>query len=195
MKFRRCCAAVAQVVLMGLSCNALAQTDISIYGEEHKRVRGSESIPAYGPDLFGDKIALYSGRLEFVQTDFSLPGNSALPMGVGRRFTTGGRDILFDGGMFGDWDLELPRVHGIFATGLGNYGWAIQGSAQDLYKRCSLYGSPPIGRGIAGGTPSFDPEEYWFGSAIYVPGQGDEEVLWREAANTSSPVTVAVIPW
>ena len=42
-----------------------------------------------GTDLFGDKVNLYTGRLEFVQTDVTLPGNSSLPVSVGRRLVTG----------------------------------------------------------------------------------------------------------
>ena len=195
-------AQVRALALRALICTAAAwscgaawsQTDASAYSEEHKRVRGSQSAAALGLDLFGDSIGHYSGRLEFVQTDFMLPGNDELPLGVARRLVTGGREILFDPGQFGDWDLELPRLHGVFASGTNNFGWAVGDYPPDYFKRCSRFGSPPVGRAMSGGLQTWEPEEYWFGNALYVPGQGDQEILLRSAANTQQPGDGAAYP-
>lgn len=66
-------------------------------------------------DMFGERIGLFTGSVEFLQTDVDLPGNSALEVGIKRRLVAGaqGRQGL---GMFGVWDLALPRVHGTFST-------------------------------------------------------------------------------
>ncbi|KUP01146.1 hypothetical protein AR274_11090 [Stenotrophomonas maltophilia] len=74
-------------------------------------------------DMFGERIGLFTGSVEFLQTDVDLPGNSALEVGIKRRLVAGaqGRQGL---GMFGVWDLALPRVHGTFSTqGDGRITW------------------------------------------------------------------------
>ncbi len=85
--------------------------ETSIYDERGKLLRGSESISWLGPDLFGDQAKLYAGSLEFVQTDISLPGNSALPVDISRRFTVGANGMR--NSHFGDWNLEFLRAHGV----------------------------------------------------------------------------------
>jgi hypothetical protein len=66
---------------------ALAQE--TIYENQAKLIRSPNSVTRLGDDLFGDKVNLYTGALEFVQTDVSLPGNSSLPISVGRRLVVG----------------------------------------------------------------------------------------------------------
>jgi RHS repeat-associated protein len=163
-----------------------AQGTTSVYSEEHRRVRGSSNVDALGPNLFGDRVSLYSGRVEFVQQDLELPGNNALFMGIARRLTTG-RDMVNNAGMFGDWDLELPRLHGIFASGSRNYGWAVGDYLPDIYKRCTQFAAPPVGFAIGGSGYVWEPEEYWFGNNLYVPGQGSQPILTRSAANNLQP--------
>ena len=157
-----------------------ASTSESIYTESGKLTRADEAVTSLGPDLFGDKVNLYNGTVEFVQNDFAIPGNSALPMGVSRRLTTGTMQPA--GGIFGDWDLEIPRLQGVFASATG---WTIGGGfpASESGKRCSKFRAPPqvLGQSNQG---LFNPEEYWHGSSIYVPGQGSQEMLLR---NSSTP--------
>lgn len=151
----------------------------STYTEGGKLIRTDESLVALGNEMFGDRVGMYSGSLEFVQNDFSIPGNSALPVGVGRRHTvpvtvqsvTGAANA----GLFGDWDLEIPRVHGVFTQ---TKGWTVDTpAAADKIKRCSLYGPPPPSPGQQRGT--FNPDEYWQGTFLYVPGSGSQEILKR----------------
>jgi len=71
---------VAAVLALLSSALHVQPKDVSIYDEQRKPLRGSESVSALGPDLFGDQVSLYTGSLEFVQTDVSLPGNSGLPV-------------------------------------------------------------------------------------------------------------------
>ena len=50
--------------------------------------------------------------------------------------------------------------------------------------RCSGFGAPDTGR-FQGGT--WDPNEYWHGSFIYLPGQGSQEILTRSGTNPNYP--------
>ena len=38
-----------------------------------------DSVTTLGPDLFGDKVNLFNGSLEFEHTDLSLPGTTPFP--------------------------------------------------------------------------------------------------------------------
>ena len=134
--------------------SASAQT--STYQELGQLIRAPRAITALGPDLFGDKVNLYTGDLEFVQTDVSLPGNNALPVSVGRRLRTG--QYPTDGTLFGRWDLEIPHLHGIFAK---STGWPAA--------RCSAFGAPPTVRGSF--VSSWSGTEYWHGSFLLCAGR------------------------
>ena len=148
----------------------------SIYSEQDKLIRANRAVTTLGPDLFGDKVNLYNGTLEFVQTDVSLPGNNALPVALGRRLTTGAE--IPAKGVFGDWDIEIPHMHGIFS----NSGWTTQAGGT---ARCSTYGVPPVVNTQGGGM--WNPEEYWHGNFMYLPGKGSEEILLRDASNSNYP--------
>ena len=150
--------------------------EVSIYDEQGKLLRGSETAGTLGPDLFGDQVSLYTGSVEFVQTDVSIPGNSALPVSVGRRYRIGQNQQ--PKGHFADWDLEVPRAHGVFATDIG---WAVDGGGG----RCSSFGVPPaatVGMPL-GGSYLVEAEAYWQGNFIYLPGSGDQEILRRAPGN------------
>ena len=94
-----------------------------------------DAITAYGPDLFGDKVNLFNGALGFEHTDLSLPGNSALPVMLGRSHTPGRAHIVR--GQFGDWDLAAPRIGGSFSNALG---WV---PTRGGGGRCSAFSAPP----------------------------------------------------
>ena len=92
----------------------------TIYSEQGKLIRAGEAVGTLGADLFGDKVNLYTGTVEFIQNDVSLPGNNNLPVSVGRRLVTGGEAILNRGDRaFGDWELEIPHMHGVYAASTG----------------------------------------------------------------------------
>ena len=99
-------------------------------------IRAPQAVGTLGNGLFGDKVNLYTGSLEFVQNDVSLPGNNALAVSVGRRLRVGQEQTY--GTHFGGWDLEVPHLHGIFA--LAN-GWSA-GLGTDPALRCSSFGEP-----------------------------------------------------
>lgn len=171
------------------SAAALAATvafaqEVTIYTLQGQITRGSQNITTLGADLMGDKVNLYNGALEFNQTDVSLPGNNALPVAIGRRHVAG-RDPIVQG-EFGDWDLDVPHLHGVFAT---SKGWI---NATGTTARCSSYGPPPTY--VASGTSFWYAEEYWQGNFISIPGVGSQEILRRSAANTLAPIDGQTYP-
>ena len=165
---------------------AAAQADAATFAEQEKLVRASRQVSAYGPQLFGDSINLYTGKLQFTHTDISVPGNSALPVEVRRVFTAGNGGM--SNAMFGDWDLDLPSIRGTFAVGSNNFGWAVDGAegTADGYKRCTYFGEPPEARPIVG-LSRWMPWEYWFGTTLNAPNGG--EILTRASGNTAAPAT------
>lgn len=165
-------AAICAAVLTLAASEARSDSASSIYEEQNKLFRAARHVTTLGPSLFGDKVNVRTGALEFVQTDVSLPGNSALPVAVGRRLVAGQEAV---NGLFGSWDLEIPHLHGIFAN---VKGWAASNGPST---RCSIYRAAP---GVSESGAGWSPEEYWHGNFLYVPGHGDQEMLGRMPANT-----------
>ena len=157
---------VAVVLATALSMPPAYAT--SNYSEQEKLIRAPRAVTTLGTDLFGDKVNLYSGNLEFTQLDVSLPGNSPLQVSVGRRLVAG-RDPI-QGGLFGQWDLEVPHLHGVFSQ---LRGWVSPGNTN---ARCSQFGVPTT---VTASGGSWSGSEYWHGSFLYIPGLGDHELLVR----------------
>ena len=57
--------------LMLWSTGASAQSTTS-FKEQYKLIKAPGAVAAIGSDLFGDKVNMYTGGLEFVQTDAAL---------------------------------------------------------------------------------------------------------------------------
>lgn len=134
-------------------------------------IRQRSIIEALGTNPFGEKIGLYVGNIEFVQTDIDLPGNNSLSVSLGRRFVpyTGyGSDDSFR-----DWALDIPHIHGIFST---KYGWTVSYGGPST-ERCSKYFTPMDGD-VSDGSLSKS-ETFWNGTHVYLPGSGDQEILRR----------------
>ena len=90
-------------------------------------IKSRESVAALGLDLFGDQVNLANGALSFSATEGQVPGNSKLQVGIGRTYVAGNRKgvaVLSTGGTmdlpFGDWDLVVPRLSGVFAPNWPN---------------------------------------------------------------------------
>lgn len=143
------------------------------YDNYDKLIQTGASLSSPGAALFGEQHNLYSGSIEFVQTDVELTGNDQLDVRVGRRFVVG--DV--NSGHFKLWDLDIPQMHGVFGLPGGNQqpdGWAVEAAKGDAYKRCSLYRAPPTYENQGG---FFAASEYWQGNFAYLPGRGDQEFL------------------
>lgn len=180
LRISRVVLAIASMSSFLLSASAFAQQ--TPYTEQGKLIRAPQAVTTLGTDLFGDKVNLYTGRLEFVQTDVSLPGNSSLPVSVGRRLVTGQEPV--DGALFGRWDLEIPRMHGIFEL---RKGWVNKSGGVN---RCSTYSEPSAAITPSSGA-SWSAGEFWHGNFLYVPGYGDQEMLSRNHLYTSAPGNAA----
>ena len=140
----------------------LAQTTTTTQNESHKLIRAYDTVGSLGVDLFGDEVNLYSGALSFAAVDVDLPGNDDLPMRIARKFSVesfgGARSsALYLAGAFGDWELDLPMIHGTFSE---------------------LDGFP---------DGFFSSHEFWHGTSLYVPGIGDQEILHRSSVNMLAP--------
>lgn len=159
--------------------SSLAQ-DASVYQEQKGLIRAPRTVAPLGAQLFGDKISYYTGALEFVQTDVSLPGNNALPVSMGRRIVTG--TYPKDGRPFGRWEMEVPHLYGVFSS---SKGWTT-GLGTTPTLRCTNFGAPPTVTGTDGYS-QWNGTDYWQGSFLYVPGHGAQELLRRGSTFTLKP--------
>lgn len=203
-------------LLACLSAVVMAQIDtVNVAYHQGQLPRAPDAITALGPDLFGDRINLYDGSFSFEHTDVSLPGDSALPVAVSRKWAARAWAVR---GAMADWDVETPRVQGTFADPEGFVPWS--GSAAN---RCSAFGAPPgvtrgsgfdpnrnaipgsparplqpvgsqAGAGLLkskqtefGSARDFNSFEYWGGTYVIVPGRGSQEVLKRASGNALMP--------
>jgi YD repeat-containing protein len=174
---------LAGAMLFTVSLVALAQSKV---GEDFTELaKPSTEVIALGPDLFGDQVSLYTGTVQFSVTDIAVPGNSALPVAIGRTVTPQRSSSTLPG-QFGNWDLDIPHLHGVFSETLG---WQV--STGNPNQRCSVDRSnfrsatPPNANGIP--LFPFASAEYWAGNMLYIPGQGDKKMLVVAPGNTNVP--------
>lgn len=163
-----------------LSGHAQATTGKASWDTVSERVKASEAVPTLGPDLMGDEVSHSNGALSFSMRDVSIPGNSALPMSVTRKYQV--RDMHFrkTDGMFKDWELDLPEVSATFVT-----EWVSQHFSNGAISnaRCSEPGRPPLMAHHDGLTW----HDFWHGITINIPGVTGGELLNRRASNTNHP--------
>jgi RHS repeat-associated protein len=158
------------------------------YAEEFARkIQAARAIAPLGTDLFGDSTDWYSGTTTFRVVDVDIPGNSALPVRIVRTRSTAPPEGPTTPGLMGDWELELPCVSSVFAQGSA---WNLPSTTQN---RCSS--GPLIPPAIAHTSGSFQPEEYWRGYHLAIPGQGSTHLLWRNATYIEQPSDGYSYPW
>ncbi|WP_115512783.1 RHS repeat domain-containing protein [Xanthomonas arboricola] len=179
------CRAGIALVLGLLFCGwANAQSNAKAPWEEYdKLIHNRQALTALGPTLFGDQVDLYSGALSFSNVDVNVPGN-ALAISVGRSLTVTNRQgyILTDLS-FADWDLEVPRLSGVFAS---TTGWA---------SACTHNGNgqPPTAPSARGAM--FLASEYWHGNQLIIPGRGRQDMLVANNANLPKPTSGGPYTW
>ncbi len=117
------------------ACCYAAANEVNISNLQGQVERAKQNVSALGTDLLGDRVNLFNGALEFVHTDASLPGNFGLPVEIVRKHVAG-RHMQIKGA-FGDWDLEVPRIYGVFSV---YTGWV---NTDNNVNRCSNYSAPP----------------------------------------------------
>ena len=179
-----------------------AVTPAQDYSDEFIRQR--YGVTALGSSLFGDSTGLSTWATEFVTTDISLPGNSALPVNLTRRYRVDYRTAPMSArapGLFIDWELDLPHLHGTFARTEGNAtsGWQV--STPGLpNQRCSVdpnnpaQGQPPTATS-SGNYRVFQSYQYWHGNSLYNPGQGDETLMVTAPGNANRPADGRTYRW
>ena len=143
-------------------------------------------MKALDENLFGDSINHYTGRTEFAVTDVSLPGNSALPVAFARRYQfdrwvapgENGHRPAWMMGPLSDWDIDLPYMHGRFPLSPQNssmLGWQTSTASMRCSQSNKSLAVPAVNNG-------YIPEDYWFGNYLYIPGKGDQELIFVETA-------------
>lgn len=149
------------LVLCAVTTTAVAQEDNSPWEEYSKLIDAKKSVATLGPTLFGDQVSLLNGALSFSQTDVSLPGNSALPVAFTRTFTVTNRKGTSNNALLADWDLDLPRISGVFAPTWPDHRCSVStlGEAQ-----------PPE---ITLDAAIFTAQDYWQGIRADMPGGGE----------------------
>ncbi len=151
--------------------------------EYNERIRASELVAPLTSELFGEQISLYDGSTEFAITDVSLPGNSGLPVELRRRLRVESKKEMEFFGGFGEWDLDLPYMFGVFTT-----AWKWNEGGNGATRRCSEPWYPRSGT-------FYDLDEIWSGNYAHLPGQGDKVIL--RVGDTGAPVPTdgTSYPW
>lgn len=154
------------------------------YEEYGKRINASQEVAPIGDSIFGDQVSLYNGATRFEVTDVSIPGNSGLPVAIGRDLPIDDQRMVPVGGGalrgFGDWSLDVPYVWGTFTEA---NGWTLGTGATN---RCSNNTTTPDvllpPAGTQGPLIPAPLEQIWNGNELHIPGEGDQLLL----ANTEA---------
>lgn len=165
--------------------------------EYQKLIHVNQGIQPLGAHPFGENINPYNGSLSFSVTDVSLRGNGPT-ITIGRTWQSyewvpGGLGNPQPQFPFGSWDLDIPRIEtlvasgggvansGIWQTGLGGTT-PTEGTTQ----RCTTFTAPP-GIQSTMSEGGWVPDEWWYGYNLWVPGQGKQQLMPRTSANSLSP--------
>lgn len=153
-----------RTVLALAMCIAAAPTGaIEHYLEYRKQVETAQKLSTLKDDLFGEHVSLYNGKTEFANVDIDVPGNSALPVQLRRRFSVeldlvGSTSFNANIDGVGGWEVDVPSLSGTFPTS----GWPDD--------RCT-------GTMVPGHPPIFQLTEIWQGNTVHIPGDGDRALL------------------
>ncbi|HYG06226.1 MAG TPA: wall-associated protein [Stenotrophomonas sp.] len=181
---------VAALVLMaGMTAHAEIPSWNTEYGN---RLKYGEMVKPLEGELFGEQINLYDGSLSFATTDISLPGNSEIPLSVGRTLNpTDPKSNL----PFGDWELDIPSISGLFGGDAATVAAGYWAPAQ----RCSTVGPPPavtIKNRLGTYNMTLSNYEYWDGTRLSAPGGEGGELLGAPGdAKQPRPNVSVATPW
>lgn len=166
---------------------------IEFQEEYAKQIKAADTVSPLTGDLFGDSVSLYTGAVEFSAADVSLPGNNALPVAFGRRFSIESRGEGATRFLLGDWDIDIPHISSVHIQG---QSWKVDlGAGGASTQRCSGpqnpgqaappsldYGNPPV---------QWLAEEFWVPPTLYVPGRGSQPLLFADET-LPQPQTISV---
>jgi YD repeat-containing protein len=185
---RRAARAVAILLCIGLPVGAQAQTTATPEQEYKKLIKVNEDIQPLSDTPFGERISLYDGSLSFSQTDVTLTGTGPT-ITLGRDFAMHGvedrPDLQYRA--FGDWDVQLPQIFTVTANQNNVHGWQV--AAGNPNAICSSFGPPPSVAAPNGDSERADwePQTWWQGYQLRIPGQANQDLLSRTTANTATP--------
>ena len=187
-------------VLMGMlmACQAWSQAaNVTPENEYKKRIRVSEDIQPLGENPFGEQIGLYNGALSFEQKDISIAGTGpsidiirsfSIPnVGVNAAFHD------YHANAFVDWALEVPHIETLSApeknvvNGVTTYTWFDLDDYYGTHRCSSLAAGPSMYVSIPGSVVTYNPEDWWHGYQLVIPGGGKQDLLWRDSSNTLAP--------
>ncbi|WNL47040.1 chitinase N-terminal domain-containing protein [Dyella sp. BiH032] len=191
--------AVLAVVLLLSSPAVWSQAgSVSLEDEYKKLIRVNEDVQPLGETPFGEQINLYDGSISFTQTDVSQKGNG-LPLLFTRTFraadtsSPSSRAIEFASNAFVDWDLSVPKIETLSAEVKFTDS---QGHQVDLWTfigendRCTRFksGGTIFVPTKPGQEPvDWEPNVWWHGYQLEIPGEGSQDLLLRDAGNNHIP--------
>lgn len=161
----------------------LAKAQRKPWEEYSKHISGAQNVDSLSGDLFGDSVALYTGRVSFRHVDIEIPGNSSLPVRLARTFQVRDPAIVSafswldspsHDELLADWELDVPRISGTFGHHLngpvlGSGGLELNPGGVTLAwsdQRCSgARVPPPIGEFFA--------VDYWGGLQAQIESGGE----------------------
>ncbi len=183
------CLRVIATFALVASTQAHAQTVLQPEDEYKKLFKVSEDIQPLGDNPFGERINLYDGNISFHQVDVTLTGNGPA-ITVGRELELHNVDDRPDlqYRAFGDWDIDLPVITTTTANQNNVQGWVV-GSETHPNWICTYFGAPPSVAVPNGDSERADwePQSWWTGYQLHIPGEGNQELLSRSTYFTAAP--------
>lgn len=179
--------------LLFLSCASVGA--IESVDEHARRGPVGDVVAPLDDALFGEQVSFFSGSTRFSVTDVALPGKGP-PLAIGRTHLVGSKGGKFgeelDGprapGLFGEWDLDIPHLRGMFPMA---HGWRVVGASPDA--RCSAPTSSATMR--PPDQPHFYGDSLWGGHFLQLPGQGEQRVLLATTPLADRPNASAAYRW
>ena len=185
---------------------ASVSADVDPRAEFDKKIKVAQVIDVLGPGLAGDSTSLYTGSTSFNAIDVSVPGNNSLAVAIGRSYPVqlNANEASNGGGMvaflraFGDWDLDIPFLSGVYSNQLG---WEINSTTPT--RRCSVLdqlkpdGTPATGnpRNYPVDYPKWWSNEFWSGIELNIPGAGKQSLLVANQAGVPKPAIGGRYHW
>lgn len=176
--------------LLGMSAFLAKAAEPLDYGEAALGPKEKDAVlQALGPDAFGETINTFTGGISFSHVDLSIPGNNGLPVEIRRSLTVDGNKSptqpndaeLWRGRAFGEWELDLPYLSGIYPESVG---WHVNTASPNA--RCSspttLDQYRPKHQSV--GEVFFLNFSFWNGVSLNLPGGEQQKLVFRPSNST-----------